>query len=112
SVLTVQSLFFSDGGILALGVNIFNMAFIGSFVTYYIYKLLSEKNYYLAVSSACLFSVLTATIFCLIELSISKITCFMEIFKNMIIIHLIIALLESIITLIFLKIFKNHKIYQ
>jgi cobalt/nickel transport system permease protein len=108
SVLTVQSLFFADGGILALGVNIFNMAFVGSFVTYYVYnKLLSEKNYYLAILGACLFSVLAAAFFCLIELNISEIVCFTEIFEDMMKMHLIVALLESIVTLIFLKIFKS-----
>jgi cobalt/nickel transport system permease protein len=108
SVLTVQSLFFADGGIMTLGVNIFNMAFIGSFVTYYVYNgLLSGKNYYLAVSGACLFSVLAAAFFCLIELNISEIVCFAEIFENMMKMHLIVALLESVTTLIFLKIFKK-----
>jgi cobalt/nickel transport system permease protein len=34
SVLTVQSLFFADGGILALGCNIFNMGFFSCFVAY------------------------------------------------------------------------------
>lgn len=39
SVLFVQSLFFADGGILALGCNIFNMGFWPSFVIYpFIYK--------------------------------------------------------------------------
>jgi cobalt/nickel transport system permease protein len=41
SVIAVQSLFFADGGIFSLGANIFNMAFIGSFLYYYIYKALS-----------------------------------------------------------------------
>ena len=34
SVLTVQALFFADGGLLALGCNIFNMAFFPAFVAY------------------------------------------------------------------------------
>lgn len=39
SVLTVQALFFADGGLLALGCNIFNLAFFPCFVTYpFIYK--------------------------------------------------------------------------
>ena len=39
SVLTVQSLFFSDGGLLALGCNIFNLGFFPCFVAYpLIYK--------------------------------------------------------------------------
>ena len=39
SILTVQALFFADGGLLALGCNIFNMAFIPCFLAYpLIYK--------------------------------------------------------------------------
>ncbi|MCM8593873.1 energy-coupling factor ABC transporter permease [Accumulibacter sp.] len=34
SVLIVQALFFADGGLLALGCNIFNMAFLPAFVAY------------------------------------------------------------------------------
>lgn len=34
SVLVVQALFFADGGLLALGCNIFNIAFLPSFVVY------------------------------------------------------------------------------
>jgi len=39
SVLTVQALFFADGGLLALGCNIFNLGFFPCFVTYpFIFK--------------------------------------------------------------------------
>ncbi len=38
SILLVQSLFFADGGILALGCNIFNMGFLACFVAYPLYK--------------------------------------------------------------------------
>jgi cobalt/nickel transport system permease protein len=39
--LTLQALFFGDGGITTLGANCFNMAIAGSFVAYWTYKLLS-----------------------------------------------------------------------
>lgn len=39
SILTVQALFFADGGILALGCNIFNLGFFPCFIVYpFIYK--------------------------------------------------------------------------
>jgi cobalt/nickel transport system permease protein len=45
SVLVVQSLFFADGGILALGCNIFNMGFIPAFIVYpFIYKKIVGNN--------------------------------------------------------------------
>lgn len=41
SVLTIQCLFFADGGILALGCNIFNLGFFPAFIAYpFIYKLI------------------------------------------------------------------------
>ena len=35
-ILTIQSLFFADGGLMALGANCWNMAFYGCFVGYYL----------------------------------------------------------------------------
>jgi cobalt/nickel transport system permease protein len=41
----VQALFFADGGLLALGCNIFNMGFIPAFIVYpFIYKKILEKQ--------------------------------------------------------------------
>ena len=45
SILIVQSVFFADGGLLALGCNIFNMGFLACFVAYpFLYKPLADKN--------------------------------------------------------------------
>ncbi|RJS72140.1 MAG: cobalt transporter CbiM [Candidatus Syntrophoarchaeum sp. WYZ-LMO15] len=41
--LVIQAFFFGDGGILALGANCFNMAFVLPFVGYYTYRLLEGK---------------------------------------------------------------------
>jgi cobalt/nickel transport system permease protein len=39
SVLTVQALFFADGGLLALGANVFNLGFFAAFVAYpFVYR--------------------------------------------------------------------------
>lgn len=44
-ILTVQALFFNDGGLLALGCNIFNMGVLACFVIYpFIYKPLKERK--------------------------------------------------------------------
>lgn len=45
SVLVVQALFFADGGLLALGCNIFNLGFISCFIAYpLIYKPIAGRN--------------------------------------------------------------------
>ncbi len=47
SVLTVQALFFADGGLLALGCNIFNMGFFPAFVAYpLIYRVMVRDPYH------------------------------------------------------------------
>jgi len=112
SVLIVQSAFFSDGGLLALGANIFNMAFIGSFLSYYVYKAAlgkaraSRARYCLSITAACFFSVLTAASFCLLELGISGSVSFVQAFKDMASLHFIFAAVETVITLVLLKLFK------
>jgi len=45
SILIIQALFFADGGLLALGCNVFNMGFYASFVAYPLYKKIVEKGY-------------------------------------------------------------------
>jgi len=46
SVLTVQALFFADGGLLALGCNIFNLGFFPAFVAYpLIYRIIARGQY-------------------------------------------------------------------
>lgn len=45
SVLSIQALFFADGGLLALGCNIFNLGFLSCFVAYpLIYRLIARGN--------------------------------------------------------------------
>lgn len=45
SVLIVQALLFADGGILALGANIFNLGFFPCFIGFFIFKLVAGKNF-------------------------------------------------------------------
>jgi cobalt/nickel transport system permease protein len=106
-VLIIQSLFFSDGGLLALGANILNMAFIGSFLSYYVYKAFSTKSSYLGVFVACFFSVMTASLACLTELGLSGSIIFSTAFKDMMSMHLGVACLETLITLVLLKVFRS-----
>jgi cobalt/nickel transport system permease protein len=106
-VLIIQSLFFSDGGVLALGANILNMAFIGSFLSYYVYKTFSNKSRYLGVFVACFFSVMAASLACLIELGLSGAIAFSTAFKDMMGLHFGVSCLETLITLALLKVFRS-----
>ena len=73
--LGIQALFFGDGGILAIGVNCFNMAFIMPFTAYYIFKLIktiipNKKGEYLGTFLGGYISVNIAALFAGIELGI------------------------------------------
>ncbi|HEX78054.1 MAG TPA: energy-coupling factor ABC transporter permease [Dehalococcoidia bacterium] len=76
-VLLVQSLLFQDGGLLALGANVFNMGVVGCFVGYFVYRgvasLLrySRKGILTASFVAAWGAVMAASIFCALELAIS-----------------------------------------
>jgi cobalt/nickel transport system permease protein len=42
--LVIQALFFGDGGVLAIGANCFNMAFVLPFVGYYVYRAIAANS--------------------------------------------------------------------
>lgn len=50
--LVIQSLLFGDGGVLALGANCFNMAFVAPFVGYLVYLLLGKLKVNKAIAAA------------------------------------------------------------
>ena len=51
TILLVQAVFFADGGLLALGCNIFNMGFLACFMVYpLIYKPLAERKRFVSAS--------------------------------------------------------------
>jgi cobalt/nickel transport system permease protein len=106
SILTVQALFFADGGLLALGCNIFNMGFIPCYIAYpFIYKPLvgttpSQRRIMLGSIVAAVaglqlgaFSVVLETLFS--GISALPFSTFVLLMQP---IHLAIGLIEGIIT--------------
>ncbi len=70
-VLTIQCLVFADGGITALGANVWNMAVVNVFVGYYIYRALERVNRNLAAFVAGWLGITLAAIFAGIEIGLS-----------------------------------------
>lgn len=75
-VLAVQCLVFQDGGLFALGVNIFNMGIVASFVGYYVYRGSAlfggqKRRTLIGGGLAAWSSVVIASIACAFELAIS-----------------------------------------
>ncbi|QCI28635.1 cobalt transporter CbiM [Caminibacter pacificus] len=71
-VLLIQAIVFGDGGISAWAVNSLAMGFIGSFVGYYVFKLLKDKTKF-APFFAGYISIVTAALFVGIILGIQPI---------------------------------------
>jgi len=103
-VLIVQSLIFQDGGLLALGANIFNMGIVASFVSYFAYRAVGKiggpdrKGTLVGGFIAGWFSVFAASIFCAIELAASGTSPFWIALPAMAGIHALIGLGEGLIT--------------
>ena len=112
SVLAVQSIFFADGGLMALGANIINMAVIGSLAAYYIYFVIhkltrSDLGFFMGAGIAAFFSVLLAAIICSFEVSTSGTIELSRILPAMVSVHAVIGLAEALITIMALNLLRS-----
>jgi len=103
-VLIVQALVFADGGITALGTNIFNMGIVGGIGgTYLFYGLRrvlpkTRKGFLAAVAVASWASVLGASAACAMELILSGTSPARVVLPAMLGVHTLIGIGEAIIT--------------
>ncbi len=103
-VVSVQALLFQDGGVLALGANIFNMGIVGVFVSYAVFKLmqkvLSKYGWGLFVSGfiAAWTSIFIASLACALELALSGTSPANIAIPAMGAIHALIGVGEGLIT--------------
>jgi cobalt/nickel transport system permease protein len=102
-VLTVQALLFSDGGVLALGANIFNMAFVGAVAGSAIYRAVLRllpglRGRIAAVFFAGWCSTLLASLMCAGELAWSGTLASGAVFPAMLGAHALIGIGEGLIT--------------
>jgi cobalt/nickel transport system permease protein len=102
-VLIVQCLIFQDGGLTAMGANIFNMAIVGTMGGYLMYKgvsllIPSRKGIMIATAISSWFSVFAAASVCALELVMSGTSPFEMVVPAMAGVHAIIGLGEAIIT--------------
>jgi len=105
SVLIVQAFIFADGGILALGANIFNMAIVAPLVGYGAYRALrlllrGGQGQLVAVGFASWFSTVVAAVFCAGELAWSGIVEWRAAFPTMAGVHMLTGLGEAAITML------------
>jgi cobalt/nickel transport system permease protein len=105
SVLIVQALLFQDGGLLALGANIFNMAVVGVLLGWVVYRglrwLLGDRTWSAMVSgfAAAWLSVVVASLAAAAELALSGTSPWAVVLPAMGLVHMLIGLGEGFITL-------------
>jgi cobalt/nickel transport system permease protein len=105
SVLLVQCLIFQDGGLMALGANILNMAIMGTFggyaVFWMIYRLRpTARGFRAAVAAAAWFSVMLASAACALELALSGTAQLATVLTAMAGVHAFIGIGEALITML------------
>jgi cobalt/nickel transport system permease protein len=103
TVLIVQCFLFADGGVLALGANVFNMGIIGVTVGYAIYRLVGRslpgtRGEVAAVAFAGWCSTVLASICCAGELAWSGTVAWSVGFTAMASVHMLIGLGEGLIS--------------
>ena len=102
-VLIVQCLVFQDGGLTALGANIFNMSIVGSMGGYLIYNLVrkaigSDRGIIIGAAIAAWLSVVAASSACAVELAMSGTSPLKVALPAMALVHMLIGAGEAIIT--------------
>jgi cobalt/nickel transport system permease protein len=103
-VLVIQALLFADGGLTALGTNIFNMGVLGGFGGYGMFSLLClvlprRKGAFVAAAAvAAWFSVVLAASVCAVELALSGTSPLAVALPAMAGVHALIGVGEAIIS--------------
>jgi len=103
-VLIVQCFIFQDGGLTALGANIFNMSIVGAMGGYYVYRTIqrkvsdTSKGIVMSAAIAAWFSVVVSSGICALELAFSKTVALNIVFPAMIAVHALIGIGEAVIT--------------
>jgi cobalt/nickel transport system permease protein len=104
SVLAVQALLFQDGGLLALGANVFNMAVVGVLIGWVVYttlrRLLGDRTWAMMASAfaAAWLSVFVASLVAAAELAVSGTSPWLVALPAMGLVHALIGIGEGLIT--------------
>lgn len=101
SILIIQALLFQDGGITALGANIFNMGIVGVLLGYSVFRGMNwlTGNFRISIFTASWFSVVAASCSVAAELSMSGVVPAALSFPGMMGTHAIIGIGEGAVTI-------------
>jgi cobalt/nickel transport system permease protein len=104
AALILQCLMFADGGLTALGANLFNMALVAPGVGYLIYRLVQRlagdglRSRLLATAFASWCSIVAAAIACAGQLALSGTVAWAASFPAMTAVHMLIGIGEALMT--------------
>lgn len=103
-VLVIQCLGFADGGVTALGSNIFNMGIVAGLAGYYVFRLLravlpaTRHGFLVAAALSAWLSVVLAALCCAVELALSGKAPLNMAIATMAGVHAVVGIGEAIIT--------------
>ncbi len=105
SVVIIQCLIFQDGGLLALGCNIINMAIVPSYLGYFLYKSFTTGPFssirtYAGAMLGCVIAIETGAILVLIQAALSGVLAvpFSTFLITMLGVHFLVGFVEGLIT--------------
>jgi cobalt/nickel transport system permease protein len=112
-VLIVQCLLFQDGGLIALGANVFNMAIVGVWGAWAVFesvkRMVPHWGLVVAPFVAAWISVVLAASMCAFELSLSGTMPFPTALIAMVSVHSVVGVGEGIITVLVVTFLKRVK---
>ena len=106
SVVLMQAILFQDGGLEALGANVFNMAILGCLLSGPVIgfgRKYGPRAFYLSAAIAGWLSVTGAAVFCALQLALSGTSPLVVVLPAMAMIHAVIGIFEGVITIIALR---------
>jgi cobalt/nickel transport system permease protein len=115
SVVSIQAILFQDGGLLALGANILNMAVLASLTSHLVYtslRLLVKRGGWGRWASAFLagwVSVVVTSILASVELALSGTSPLQVVLPVMVLVHIFIGLGEGLITAAVVAVVENSR---
>jgi len=112
-VLFIQWLLFQDGGLTALGANIFNMGVISALLGGVLIKLARRRSentgwlYFSAVCASAWLATLLSAAAAASQLALSEVAAFVPVFTAMVGVHALIGIGEALITVLVLRFIKG-----
>jgi cobalt/nickel transport system permease protein len=108
AVVIIQALFFADGGLVALGANVVNMAGFGALAGFYIYAGLKKRlTEWLSIALAAWCSVMLAAVAASLEIGLSGTFALGAVMLAMLKAHSVIGVAEALVTVVLVKTFRR-----